>query len=153
MQAIHLDYLPRLRTVQTSEESRGHVYVPAVNWFLLAACVALVFAFGSSSRLAAAYGVAVTLTMVVTDRTRELTTVGLWGPQAPAVLGQLVAFYEHKVFVQGAIWDINSFDQWGVELGKVLATAIADELASDAPVHAHDSSTNALINRFRAHRR
>ena len=72
----------------------------------------------------------------------------------PATLGALVALYEHKVFVQGAIWEINSFDQWGVELGKVLATRIVPELsASDEPSLAHDSSTNALLRRFRARRR
>jgi len=69
----------------------------------------------------------------------------------PAALGALVALYEHKVFVQGAIWGINSFDQWGVELGKALATRIAPELAEDAAL-AHDSSTNALIRRFRQRR-
>ena len=68
----------------------------------------------------------------------------------PAVLGALVALYEHKVFVQGAIWRVNSFDQWGVELGKALATRIAPELtARDEPPLTHDSSTNALIRRFR----
>lgn len=66
VQAINLGYLPRMRLVQTSDEYRGQVYVPAVNWFLLLSCVGLVFTFGSSSRLAAAYGVAVTLTMVIT---------------------------------------------------------------------------------------
>ncbi|ABU56832.1 glucose-6-phosphate isomerase [Roseiflexus castenholzii] len=71
----------------------------------------------------------------------------------PAVLGALVALYEHSVFTQGAIWDINSFDQWGVELGKVLAGRIAPELMSEvAPSPAHDSSTNALIRRYRAWR-
>jgi glucose-6-phosphate isomerase len=70
----------------------------------------------------------------------------------PSVLGQLVATYEHKVFTQGAIWGINSFDQWGVELGKKLAQRIAPELANDAPL-THDSSTNALISRYRAQRR
>ena len=55
-----------------------------------------------------------------------------------------------SVFVQGAIWDINPFDQWGVELGKALATRIAEELRADAPELAHDSSTNALIERYRA---
>jgi glucose-6-phosphate isomerase len=69
----------------------------------------------------------------------------------PATLGALVALYEHKVFVQGVIWGINSFDQWGVELGKVLATRIVPELAAaEAPPLAHDSSTNALLRRFRA---
>ncbi len=66
VQAINLGYLPRMRTVQTSAHHRGQVYVPAVNWFLLVACLGLVFAFRSSARLAAAYGVAVTLTMVIT---------------------------------------------------------------------------------------
>ncbi len=67
-------------------------------------------------------------------------------------LGMLVALYEHKVFVQGVIWGVNSFDQWGVELGKVLATQIGDELAADEDVTSHDSSTNALIRRYRAKR-
>ena len=68
----------------------------------------------------------------------------------PHTLGALIALYEHNVFTQGAIWDINSFDQWGVELGKVLANRIAPELASAAepPLH-HDSSTNDLIRRYR----
>jgi glucose-6-phosphate isomerase len=71
----------------------------------------------------------------------------------PHTLGALVALYEHKVFVQGTIWRINSFDQWGVELGKVLATRIAPELAAaDEPALSHDSSTNALLRRFRARR-
>jgi len=69
----------------------------------------------------------------------------------PAALGRLIALYEHKVFVQGVIWRVNSFDQWGVELGKVLAKRIATELESDAaPKLAHDESTNRLITRYRA---
>jgi glucose-6-phosphate isomerase len=68
----------------------------------------------------------------------------------PAALGKLVALYEHSVFTQGTIWDINSFDQWGVELGKVLAQRIIPELESvKAPSLAHDSSTNNLIRRYR----
>jgi glucose-6-phosphate isomerase len=63
----------------------------------------------------------------------------------PASLGALIALYEHKVFVQGAIWDVNSFDQWGVELGKVLAKNIQGELTGTAQPQAHDSSTNGLI--------
>jgi len=72
----------------------------------------------------------------------------------PRTLGSLIALYEHKVFVQGAIWGIGSFDQWGVELGKVLATRIAGELTSRAEdvAPAHDASTAALIGRFRARR-
>ena len=68
----------------------------------------------------------------------------------PQTLGSLIAMYEHKVFVQGVIWRINSFDQMGVELGKVLAKAILPELAGDAPVTGHDSSTNGLANAFKA---
>jgi len=68
----------------------------------------------------------------------------------PAVLGSLVALYEHAVFVQGTIWNINPFDQWGVELGKVLASRIVPELESaEKPTLAHDCSTNSLIRRFR----
>ena len=69
---------------------------------------------------------------------------------SPYTLGQLVAMYEHKVFTQGTIWNINSFDQWGVELGKVLAKRIIPELESAAsPEAGHDSSTNALVGRYR----
>jgi glucose-6-phosphate isomerase len=72
----------------------------------------------------------------------------------PETLGSLVALYEHSVFTQGAIWDIDSFDQWGVELGKVLAQAIIPELEADEePELRHDSSTNALIRRYRNARR
>ena len=71
----------------------------------------------------------------------------------PRTLGTLVALYEHSVFTQGAIWGIDSFDQWGVELGKVLAKKIIPELQSPTePELAHDSSTNALIRRYRSHR-
>jgi glucose-6-phosphate isomerase len=69
----------------------------------------------------------------------------------PRLLGSLVALYEHSVFTQGVIWGIDSFDQWGVELGKVLAVRILGELQSpDPPDLSHDSSTNALIRRYRA---
>jgi glucose-6-phosphate isomerase len=68
----------------------------------------------------------------------------------PETLGKLVALYEHSVFTQGAIWDIDSFDQWGVELGKVLANRILPELESPSePSSAHDSSTNNLIKHYR----
>jgi len=71
----------------------------------------------------------------------------------PRVLGELIALYEHRVFTMGTIWGINSFDQWGVELGKALAQRIVPELESDdEPSLAHDSSTNALIRRYRAAR-
>ena len=68
----------------------------------------------------------------------------------PFTLGTLVALYEHSVFTQGTVWSIDSFDQWGVELGKVLAVAIIPELESEAdPALTHDSSTNALIRKYR----
>jgi glucose-6-phosphate isomerase len=68
----------------------------------------------------------------------------------PRTLGALVALYEHKIFVQGVIWNVNSYDQWGVELGKQLAKAILPELEADGPVTSHDSSTNGLINSYKA---
>jgi glucose-6-phosphate isomerase len=67
----------------------------------------------------------------------------------PRVLGSLIAMYEHKIFVQGVIWNIFSFDQWGVELGKQLAKKILPELDDDKQVHSHDCSTNGLINTFK----
>jgi glucose-6-phosphate isomerase len=70
----------------------------------------------------------------------------------PKTLGALIALYEHKIFVQGIIWNINSFDQWGVELGKQLAKVILPELESDEEVSSHDSSTNGLINYYKANR-
>ncbi|MGH3732879.1 MAG: glucose-6-phosphate isomerase [Acidimicrobiales bacterium] len=79
------------------------------------------------------------------------SNVLLSGELSPHVLGMLVALYEHSVFVQGAIWDIDSFDQWGVELGKQLAVKIIPELADDSPL-THDSSTNSLISYYRSHR-
>ncbi len=71
----------------------------------------------------------------------------------PRTLGSLIALYEHKIFVQGVIWNIFSFDQWGVELGKQLAQKILPELRDEQPVGSHDASTNGLINAYRAMRR
>jgi len=71
----------------------------------------------------------------------------------PATLGALIALYEHKIFVQGVIWNINSFDQWGVELGKQLAQKIQPELGDDRAVTSHDSSTNGLINYYKSLRK
>jgi glucose-6-phosphate isomerase len=70
----------------------------------------------------------------------------------PRTLGALVALYEHKVFTQGTIWRVNSFDQWGVELGKALATRLAGEVTAAEPPDptAHDSSTTSLVRRYRA---
>lgn len=70
----------------------------------------------------------------------------------PYSLGSLIAIYEHKIFVQGIIWNIFSFDQWGVELGKQLAKSILPELGDDAEVTSHDGSTNGLINQYKSWR-
>jgi glucose-6-phosphate isomerase len=64
-------------------------------------------------------------------------------------LGKLIAAYEHKIFVQGVLWNIYSFDQWGVELGKQLANKILPELVSEDQVNSHDQSTNGLINLYK----
>ena len=72
---------------------------------------------------------------------------------SPFTLGNLIAFYEHKIFVQGVIWNIYSFDQWGVELGKVLANKILPELQNDTLIDTHDSSTNGLVNSFKKMRK
>ena len=71
----------------------------------------------------------------------------------PRVLGSLIAMYEHKIFVQGVIWNVYSFDQWGVELGKQLANQILPELKGDEKVKGHDDSTNNLINAYKEMRK
>ncbi len=107
-------------------------------------------AFGKTAQEVAADGVQ---SFQVPHRTFEgnhPTNTILAEKLTPAVLGKLIALYEHKVFVQGTIWNINSFDQWGVELGKVLATRIIPELQNaEEPKLSHDSSTNTLISRYR----
>ena len=108
-------------------------------------------AFGKTAEEVAAEGVAADLVPHRTFPGNRPSTTIVVDRLTPRTLGTLVALYEHKVFVQGAIWQINSFDQWGVELGKALAQRIIPELQSDSPL-AHDSSTNALIERYRAAR-
>jgi len=107
-------------------------------------------AFGKTAQEVAADGVQ---SFQVPHRTFEgnhPTNTILAEKLTPEVLGKLIALYEHKVFVQGTIWNINSFDQWGVELGKVLATRIIPELQNpEEPKLSHDSSTNTLISRYR----
>jgi len=110
-------------------------------------------AFGKSREQVEAEGVPAALAPHRTFPGNRPTTTILAPRLTPRVLGQLVALYEHKVFTQGAIWNVDSFDQWGVELGKVLATLIAGELGADAPDLSHDGSTNALIRRYRRQRR
>jgi glucose-6-phosphate isomerase len=107
-------------------------------------------AFGKTPEEVAADGAAPELVPHRTFEGNRPTNTIMAEHLTPALLGKLVALYEHKVFVQGAIWGINSFDQWGVELGKVLATRIGGELEAGAePKLEHDSSTNALIRRYR----
>lgn len=107
-------------------------------------------AFGKTAEQVKAEG---TPDWLVPHRTFEgnrPTNVLLAERLTPAILGTLVALYEHSVFTQGTIWNVDSFDQWGVELGKVLAKRIIPELeARDEPKLSHDSSTNALICRYR----
>jgi glucose-6-phosphate isomerase len=107
-------------------------------------------AFGKPAEQVETEGVAAALVPHRTFPGNRLTNTILAPELTPSVLGQLVALYEHKVFTQGVIWGVNSFDQWGVELGKVLATRIAAELdAPTLPELNHDSSTNALLRRYR----
>jgi glucose-6-phosphate isomerase len=106
-------------------------------------------AFGKTAREVAAEGVPPELVPHRTFPGNRPTNTLLADRLTPYTLGQLIATYEHKVFTQGTVWGINSFDQWGVELGKVLANRIVPQLHdNDAPL-GHDSSTNALIRRFR----
>jgi glucose-6-phosphate isomerase len=107
-------------------------------------------AFGRTAAELRAEGVAATLVAHKTFEGNRPSSTILARRLDPRTLGALVALYEHSVFVQGVIWDIDSFDQWGVELGKVLAKRIGAELSSPkVPRLAHDSSTNALIRRYR----
>jgi glucose-6-phosphate isomerase len=108
-------------------------------------------AFGKTADEVRAEGAAEELVPHRTFEGNRPTSTLLLDRLTPAALGKLVALYEHSVFTQGVVWDINSFDQWGVELGKVLANRIVPELeAAGDPELAHDSSTNALIRRYRA---
>jgi glucose-6-phosphate isomerase len=106
-------------------------------------------AFGKTTDEVRAEGVPETLVPHKTFPGNRPTNTLLAERLTPSTLGQLIAAYEHKIFTQGIIWDIHSFDQWGVELGKILANRILPELDGNTPL-AHDSSTNQLINRFRA---
>jgi len=108
-------------------------------------------AFGKTAEEVAAEGVAAALVPHRTFPGNRPSNTLFADELDPFTLGALIALYEHKVFTQGVIWGINSFDQWGVELGKVLAKKIAAEIATDSSL-AHDSSTNSLIRKYRAQR-
>ncbi|MEU4684574.1 glucose-6-phosphate isomerase [Streptomyces xinghaiensis] len=107
-------------------------------------------AFGKTAEEVEAEGVPAEQVPHRTFRGNHPTTTILAPELNPSVLGQLVALYEHKVFVQGAVWNIDSFDQWGVELGKVLAKRIEPALTEGAEVPGLDASTAALVSRYRA---
>jgi glucose-6-phosphate isomerase len=108
-------------------------------------------AFGKTAEQVVAEGVPAELVAYKTFEGNRPTNTILAEKLEPAMLGKLIALYEHKIFTQGVIWDIYSFDQWGVQLGKELAGKILPELtAEDEPKLEHDSSTKALIRRFRA---
>jgi glucose-6-phosphate isomerase len=110
-------------------------------------------AFGKTAGEVAAEGVGTDLVPHRTFPGNRPTTVMLLDRLSPYTLGMLVALYEHSVFVQGAVWGIDSFDQWGVELGKKLAGTVAGEIMADtSPALHHDPSTNALIGRIRTAR-
>jgi glucose-6-phosphate isomerase len=107
-------------------------------------------AFGKTREEVEAEGVPSAQVPHRTFRGNHPTNTILASKLTPRVLGQLIALYEHKVFTQGTIWDVDSFDQWGVELGKALASRIVPELQAEGePELDHDSSTNALIRRYR----
>ena len=129
-----------------AEEVGGHHDLLMANFFAQTEALA----FGKSREQVEAEGVAPELAPHRSFPGNRPTSTILSPELTPAVLGQLTALYEHKVFTQGVIWDVNSFDQWGVELGKVLATRIAAELDPAAsPDLGHDSSTNSLVRRYR----
>ena len=110
-------------------------------------------AFGKTAQEVAAEGVPDSQVPHRTFEGNRPTSTILADRLTPATLGSLIALYEHKVFVQGTIWHINSFDQWGVELGKALANKILPELATPTdPTLTHDTSTNNLIRRYRKRR-
>jgi glucose-6-phosphate isomerase len=129
--------------------------LPPHHDLLVANCLAQseALAFGKTADEVRAEGVAEALVPHRTFPGNRPSSTILADRLTPETLGALVALYEHGVFTQGVVWDVNSFDQWGVELGKVLAGRIVPELtAAEAPRLAHDGSTNALIRRYRARR-
>jgi glucose-6-phosphate isomerase len=137
--------------VEPVHDAGNHQDLLVANLFAQAEALA----FGKPAEQVAAEGVDPALVPHRTFDGNRPTNLMLCDALTPRTLGALIACYEHKVFTLGTIWGINSFDQWGVELGKALAGRIADELAADAGTAAplaHDSSTNALVQRYRERR-
>jgi glucose-6-phosphate isomerase len=107
-------------------------------------------AFGKSADECRKEGVEEKLVPFKTFEGNKPTNTLLCDQLTPETLGALVALYEHKVFVQGVIWNVYSYDQWGVQLGKVLAKGVLSDLTAKKPSGRHDASTNQLIARYRA---
>jgi glucose-6-phosphate isomerase len=132
--------------VSPAHEVGGHQDIFMANFFAQPEALA----FGRTAEQVRADGVPEAQVAARTFAGNHPTTSIMVPELSPKVLGQLIATYEHKTFVQGAVWGIDSFDQWGVELGKKLAQAIIPELTAEtAPTLTHDSSTSALIRRYR----
>ncbi|WP_330286577.1 glucose-6-phosphate isomerase [Streptomyces sp. NBC_00576] len=131
---------------ELSDELKGQHDLLMANFFAQTQALA----FGKTPEEVRAEGVPEELVAHKTFRGNHPTTTVLARELTPSVLGQLIALYEHKVFVQGAVWNIDSFDQWGVELGKVLAKRVEPALTTGAAVPGLDSSTAALVATYRA---
>jgi glucose-6-phosphate isomerase len=146
---VPCDFIGFLRPVDADDgplDTEGHHALLVANLFAQTEALA----FGKTPEEVAAEGVGPELVPHRTFPGNRPTNTILAPRLTPSVLGQLVALYEHKVLTQGTIWDVNSFDQWGVELGKALAGRIVTELgAGDEAELTHDSSTNGLIRRYR----
>ncbi|MER7476638.1 glucose-6-phosphate isomerase [Streptomyces sp. NPDC126510] len=143
---IPADFIGFARPVaELSEQLKAQHDLLMANFFAQTQALA----FGKTPEEVRAEGVPEELVPHKTFRGDHPTTTILAPELTPSVLGQLVALYEHKVFVQGAVWNIDSFDQWGVELGKVLAKRVEPALTGDADVEGLDASTQALVATYR----
>jgi len=142
---IPADFIGFAKPIGELGELAGHHDLLMANFFAQTQALA----FGKTPEEVAAEGVPAELVPHKTFPGNRPTTTILASELSPSVLGQLVALYEHKVFVQGAVWNIDSFDQWGVELGKVLAKRIEPALTEGADVPGLDASTTALVRRYR----
>ncbi|MGW5457647.1 glucose-6-phosphate isomerase [Streptomyces sp. NPDC003996] len=143
---IPADFIGFARPVgELSEELKAQHDLLMANFFAQTQALA----FGKSAEEVRAEGVPEELVPHKTFRGNRPTTTILAKELTPSVLGQLIALYEHKVFVQGAVWNIDSFDQWGVELGKVLAKRVEPALTERAEVPGLDASTKALVGKYR----
>ncbi|MEU2063311.1 glucose-6-phosphate isomerase, partial [Streptomyces sp. NPDC013455] len=143
---IPADFIGFARPVaELSEELKAQHDLLMANFFAQTQALA----FGKSAEEVRAEGVPEELVAHKTFQGDRPTTTILATEPTPSVLGQLIALYEHKVFVQGAVWNIDSFDQWGVELGKVLAKRVEPALTEGADVPGLDPSTTALVAAYR----